>query len=526
MTNTKITVARATAIIIVFTVLSKILGFVREMALAYVFGAGAATDAFLVASTIPAIIFAVLGGALTAGAVPLFTAYRARWGEKEAWRLFSVMVTALLVLLLGFVALGEPLSRQLVWLIAPGLPQGTAERAAGLTSVVLPGVIFFSLANLYYGLLNANNIFGPPALGPVLTNVVLITGILAGARFGIAAAAWGTLAGYAAAYALQVPYLRRVGFRYRPAWDIKHPGIAEAGAMLGPVLVGTGLGQIYLIIDRILASGLAQGSISALNYAQKVALLPQGVLAGALATALFPLLAERAAVQSEADYARALVRGVSVTLIMTLPLAVLLVVLARPTVEVLFMRGAFDARAAAMTTLALAFFGVGMVGQCINPILTRGFYARQDSVTPLKCAVVAIGLNLVLSLILIHPLKHGGLALANSLAATFNIFQLSWLLKRSTGGLVSFAGMRRDALKVVVASLACGLAAVLVNAGLAGTLAHGTAAVFARLLASGSAGLFVFGVTTWFLGVTEFRALVEKVLVFAFRGRHTKAVTG
>lgn len=508
--NTAGTVARATAVIVIFTGLSKVLGFIREMVLAYAFGAGAATDAYLVALTIPGIIFAILGGALAAGAVPLFTSFRSRWGEDEAWRLFSAMITFLLVVLTGFTLVGEPLARQLVWLITPGLPEETAVLAASLTRIVLPSVIFLALGNIYYGLLNANGIFGPPAFSSVLTNVLVIGGLVLGMKYGIVAAAWGVLSGYAAAFLLQVPYMRGVGFRYRPVWDLKHPGMLEAWQMLVPVLISSGLGQIYLIIDRILASGLPEGSITALNYAQKVAMLPQGMLAVPLATAIFPALAERAVAESEEDFARALTRGVSLILVTTLPLAVLVLVLARPTVELLFMRGAFDERAAVMTTLALAMFAIGLVGQCVNPLMTRGFYARQDSVTPLKCGVVAIGLNLVLSLILIHPLKHAGLALANSLAATFNVFQLGWRLSRMSGEQVSFSGIGRDVGMTVVAAAACGLAAWACDAVLAGMVGKGTVGAFIRVTVAGSAGLFVFGVAAWFLRVREFVALVDK----------------
>lgn len=488
------------------------LGFVREMVLAYGFGAGSATDAYLVAWTIPGIIFAILGGALVAGAVPLFTSYRTRWGDGEAWYLFSSMMTVLLAALAIFTLLGEVFARQLVWLITPGLPEHTAVLATELTRIVLPTVVFLALGNLYNGLLNANGIFGPPAFASVLTNILVIGGLVLGIELGITTAAWGILSGYAAAFILQVPYIRRVGFRYRPVWDLKHPGIKEAWALLVPVLVSSGLGQVYLIIDRILASGLPEGSITALNYAQKVALLPQGMLAVPLATAIFPALAQRAVGESEGDFSRALTRGVNLVFCVTVPLAVLLMVLARPTVELLFMRGAFDERAAAMTTWALVMFGIGMVAQCVNPILTRGFYARQDSATPLKCAVVAIALNLVLSLILIHPLKHAGLALANSLAATFNIFQLGWWLKRSTGGAVSFGGIRRDVVAALVAAGACGLAAWGCDWFVSGYFGCGTLGAFVRVATAGTAGIAVFALLAWILRISEIVVLAEKAV--------------
>jgi len=503
------TVARAAAIIAFFTLLSKILGFVREMVMAYVFGAGAATDAYLVAATIPNIIFAMLGGALATSAVPLFTSFKSQWGEGEAWRLFSVFITVITVIMLGIILVGEPLARQMVWLIAPGLPNKTALLATGLTRVILPSVIFLALGNLFYGLLNANNIFGPPAASQVVTNIVVITGIIAGMGFGIYAAAWGTLIGFGAAMIVQLPYLRKAGFHYYPEWDVHHPGMAEAWRMVVPVLIGGGISQIYMIIDRILASGLVEGSISALNYAQKVSLLPQGLVAVPLATALFPSLAVQADGGRCKEFSGHLVRSVRMLITITMPLAVLLIVLAHPAVELLFMRGAFDAQDAAMTALALELFAIGLIGQCVNPVLTKGFYARQDSVTPLKCGVVAIAINLILSLILIHPLKHGGLALANSLAATFNIFQLGWYLSRSKEGSVSFAGIGSDILKVIVASLGCGAAAWIMDYGLLLLGLAGTLGLIVRVLAAGLAGMGMFVVLCRTLRVSEYLTMRE-----------------
>ncbi|NHM27709.1 hypothetical protein G7K71_12110 [Desulfofundulus sp. TPOSR] len=212
------------------------------MALAYVFGASAATDAYLVAYTVPNVVFAVLGGALTVTAVPLFASYASAGKRDEAWRLFAVFSTLLSMVLLAVVLAGVPLARQIVWLVAPGLPEGTARLAAALLAVMLPGVLFLSMANLFYGLLNANGIFGPPALGPVVTNIFIIASILAGLRFGIVAVAVGALLGNIAAMVLQLPYLRRAGFPFRPALDFHHPGLKQAFGLMFPVMIGTGIG--------------------------------------------------------------------------------------------------------------------------------------------------------------------------------------------------------------------------------------------------------------------------------------------
>ncbi|NHM27695.1 murein biosynthesis integral membrane protein MurJ [Desulfofundulus sp. TPOSR] len=508
-------IARATAVIAVFTLLSKVLGFIREMALAYVFGASAATDAYLVAYTVPNVIFAVLGGALTVTAVPLFASYASAGKRDEAWRLFAVFSTLLSMVLLAVVLAGVPLARQIVWLVAPGLPEGTARLAAALLAVMLPGVLFLSLGNLFYGLLNANNIFGPPALGPVVTNVFIIASILAGLRFGIAAVAVGTLLGNIAAMVLQLPYLRRAGFTFRPALEFYHPGLKQAFGLMLPVMIGTGIGQVYLIIDRVLASGLPEGSISALNYASKLILLPQGVIVMALGTAIFPTLSSSAAAGDDSGFSHTLLRAVKTVLLVALPAGVGLAVLREPVVRLLFMRGAFDENDLAMTVFALLCFSFGLAGQCLGPVLTRGFYALQDTATPVKVGVATVTLNLALSLVLIRPLAHGGLALANSLAAIFNVAVLFYLLVLRVPGLGA-RSVLFFAAGTAMASFLAGGAAALVDGYLAGVLAGGTAVLALRLVMDALAGLLVFAGTCRFLRLDEYLYL-EGILRRAFQ---------
>ncbi len=500
------TIARATAVIAVFTLLSKVLGFVREVALAYVFGASAATDAYLVAYTVPNVVFAVLGGALTVTAVPLFASSASAGKREEAWRLFAVLATLLGAILLAVVLAGVPLARQIVWLVAPGLPEGTARLAAALLAVMLPGVLFLSLGNLFYGLLNANGIFGPPALGPVVTNVFIIASILAGLRFGIVAVAVGTLLGNLAAMVLQLPYLRQAGFPFRPVLGLRHPGLKQAFGLMFPVMIGTGVGQVYLIIDRVLASGLPEGSISALNYASKLILLPQGVLVMALGTAIFPALSNKAASGDDAGFVHTLLRAVKAVLLVALPAGVGLAVLREPVVRLLFARGAFDERDAAMTVFALLCFSFGLAGQCLGPVLTRGFYALQDTVTPLKVGVCTVGLNLVFSLLLIRPLAHGGLALANSLAATFNVVVLFYLLARKVPGFGVKNALFFTA-GAAVASLLAGGAAAFIDGCLAGLLVSGVLFLALRLVMDALAGLLVLA------GVCEMLRLDEYLYI-------------
>ncbi|MCL6612429.1 MAG: murein biosynthesis integral membrane protein MurJ [Peptococcaceae bacterium] len=524
MINTN-TIARATAVIAVFTLLSKVLGFVREMAMAHVFGASAATDAFLVAYTLPNIVFAVLGGALVVVAVPVFSAYAAGGKREEAWRVFSIFTTVLVSALALLILAGMPFSRQIVWIVAPGLPEGTALLAAKLVAVMLPAVLFFCLANLFAGLLNANSIFGPASVWPLVNNIFVIASILLGIKSGIYAVAFGALAGNVAAAAVQIPYLRRAGFAFKPSLDIHHPGLKQVFSLMLPVMVGTGVGQAYLLIDRILASGLAEGSISALNYASKLILLPQGIFVTAVGTAIFTSMSSSAARGNLGDLARTLSRGIKMVLLVAFPAGVGLAVLRDPVVRLLFGRGAFDEKDAAMTSLALLCFSFGLAGQCLNPILSRGFFALRDTVTPVKTGIITVAVNLAFSLLLIGPLKHGGLALANSIAANFNVIVLFWLLSRRVPEL-SAGGLRRFTGGVVLASGIMGLAVAGADALLSGVLEGGAAALALRAGLDILAGVAVLAAACEVLKLDEYLYLRDLALrlygkgVSGIRGKH------
>ncbi|ACX53045.1 integral membrane protein MviN [Ammonifex degensii KC4] len=422
-------VFKATLVIAFFSLLARLLGFVRDVVIAHLYGASAATDAYLVAFTIPNLLLAIVTGALATVVVPIFAEYAAAGRREEGWRVFNWVFNILTLALLLTLLLSLPLAPWLVLLVAPGLPPETMQLAVELTRIMLPILLFFGWANYFTGLLNANQIFGLPAASGAVNNIVIIASALSlGTVFGIRGLAWGTVLGMLAAALVQLPALRRTGFYWRPEINWRHPGVKKVFALLVPVAVGVSINQAYVIIDRILASGMAEGSISALNFANKLVQLPIGLFILALGTAVFPTLTHRAAEGQHEEVGRLLDRALRFNLLLTLPAAVGLMVLRYPIVSFLFERGAFDARATSMTAAALLCYAVGMVGYAANILLTRGFYALHDTKTPVKLTLVTVIVNLILSLILMHPLKHAGLALANSLAAWVNTFLLYYFL--------------------------------------------------------------------------------------------------
>ncbi|MBO8137681.1 MAG: murein biosynthesis integral membrane protein MurJ [Desulfotomaculum sp.] len=424
-------IARATLVIALINLLSRLLGFIRETVIAQQFGATGVTDAYLVAYTIPYVLQSVLGMALATVVVPIFSEYEARGQRREAWQLFGTVtnLTGLAFIVLTSIGIfGAPV---LVKILAPGLNEETAVLAQELTRIMFPMLVFMGLSTLFNGLLNANNIFAIPSFSVVAANIVVIISTLTlGEVMGVQGLAVGTVLGMVVAAAIQIPALYRSGFRCRLSFDWSHPDVRKVMSLMLPVALGVSVNQVYIIIDRILASGLAEGSIAALNFSNRLILLPIGLFVMAVGTAFYPTLTRQAVDPSAGDMAATLRRTFRMVVMMSVPAAVGLIVLRHPIIKLLFERGEFDARATEMTAYALLFFSIGLVGQAANVILTRGFYALHDTKTPVKLTVVTIIINLIFSLLLIGPLKHGGLALANSIAALCNTAMLSWFLSR------------------------------------------------------------------------------------------------
>lgn len=424
-------IAKATIVLAVLNLLSSLLGFGRDEVIAYMFGATGTTDAYIVAFNIPYTFFYVIIGALSTVVVPVFNEYSAKGQRDEAWRLFSTVITLLMIIFLSITVAGSFFAPFLVKVTAPGLNPHIAGLAANLTIIMLPILIVYGLSTIFQGLLNANQVFGIPAFSTSVTNItIIIAALTLGVRYGVKGLAIGSVAGFALAALIQVPGLRKLGFNYKFSLDWRHPGIRKVFYLVMPVAIGTSMNQIYQVIDRVLASGLEAGSISALNYANKIILTPIGFFAVAIGTAFYPTVSRLAAEHKEQELADTILRSIRAVVISALPASIGLLVMAVPVVKLLFQHGQFDLHATHMTALALMLYSIGLTGQSANIILTRSFYAQHDTKTPVKLMGITVLANFIFSILLIGPLKQGGLALANSLASLLNTAMLSYFLHK------------------------------------------------------------------------------------------------
>ena len=418
------------------TMLSRVLGFVRDTIVARTFGAGMATDAFFVAFKLPNLLRRIFAeGAFSQAFVPILAEYKAQQGE-EATRTFLAYVSGLLTLVLALVTvLGMLAAPLVIWITAPGFAD-TPEKFAltsNLLRVTFPYILLISLASLAGAVLNTWNRFSVPAFVPTLLNISMIVFALFLTPYfdpPIMALAWATLVGGLAQFLYQLPHPQGIGLLVLPRLNLRDSGVWRVMKQMGPAILGVSVSQISLIINTIFASFLAAGSVSWMYYADRLTALRSGVLGVALGTILLPALSRTYAKADRQEYSRLLDWGLRLCFLLVLPCSAALALLSEPLTVSLFQYGRFDAHDALMTQRALVAYAVGLLGIILVKVLAPGFYAQQNIKTPVKIALFTLAVTQVLNMILIGPLQHVGLALAIGLAACLNAGLLFWQLRR------------------------------------------------------------------------------------------------
>jgi putative peptidoglycan lipid II flippase len=418
------------------TMLSRVLGFVRDTIIARIFGAGVASDAFVVAFKLPNLLRRIFAeGAFSQAFVPILAEYKTQQGD-EATRTFVAYVSGLLTLVLALVTLvGVLVAPWIVWISAPGFADEPDRFAltTDLLRVTFPYILLISLSSLAGAVLNTWNRFSVPAFVPTLLNVSMIVFALWLTPYfdpPIMALGWAVLVGGLLQLVYQLPHLKKVGMLVLPRLNLKDMGVWRVLRQMGPAIFGVSVSQISLIINTIFASFLVAGSVSWMYYADRLMELPAGVLGVALGTILLPALSKTHASADREEYSRLLDWGLRLSFLLALPSAVALAVLAEPLTVSLFQYGKFAAHDALMTQRALIAYSVGLLGIILVKILAPGFYARQNIRTPVRIAVVTLVATQLMNLALIGPLAHAGLALAIGLGACLNAGLLYWQLRK------------------------------------------------------------------------------------------------
>lgn len=500
---------RAAFVILVATFTSRVLGFAREILIAHFFGARAITDSYLVATVLPSTLAGLVSGALTTVFIPLFIEEREGQGEEKAWEGARVVLRASLVYLVAATFVSYLLLPYFVRAIAPGFRGERLALSLSMGYLMMPSLLFLGLLGLLTGIMNAYQAFTLPALAGLLYNTCLISFLWWARCYPVLSLSLGHMLGVLGQFLILFFALRkRKPFGGR--WSFSHPILVRTWKLMLPVLVGTGVGYLNLVVDRVFASLLPVGTIAALNFAFRVREIPTGLFGSAISQAVYPstsLQVTRGKIEELRDLFSRSLEGL---LLFILPATAGLLILPRETIKILFERGAFDPHATGVTAQALFFYALGLPASASLQIVGQVFYAFQDTATPVKVGIIGLAMNIGLNALLVRSMAHRGLALATSLSAIFIFLVLFEILRRRLGGIGGRELLRN--LKKIALATVCMAAFLLVVR----PYAHGWAGY---LSVAGVAAAF-YGAIILFLRPRSGEKVVEvgkRVVGFLFR---------
>jgi putative peptidoglycan lipid II flippase len=493
------TIAGGALVVLTGFLLSRLLGAVRNIVIAAHFGAGPEYGAYVAAIALPDLVFQVLvGGAVGAAFIPVFKSYHATGRDDEAWYLTSSVINIFFLVALLTSGLLAIFARQIMDVWVAGQDAQFRETVASLTRILLVTPAIFAVSTFCSSVLNSYNRFAIAAMAPLVYNLSIIAAAVGLSNsLGIYGLALGAVVGALLHFLIQLPFCLRLGMRWDPILDFKHPGVRDVVRLFAPRVVGLGVVQINQVFSAIvLASFLGAVSIGFLNYAWQLIMLPLA-LAMAVGTAVFPTLSEESALENRSGFEQLFLLSLRMILFLTIPASIGLIVLGEPIIRLVFEHGQFDDASTVGVASAMVFYALGLAGLATVEIVDRVFYARQDTRTPVIAAVLAVGVNVTLSLILMRTgLTFRGLALANSLAALTEAGVLFAFLRARMPSL-RVGRLMRPAVRILAASLVMG---VLV-AWLAGRLdpllqPYGTPGEAVLLLICAGSGAVLYGLVS------------------------------
>lgn len=459
--------------LMVVTMLSKVLGFGREIILGYFYGTSAYSDVYIVAMNIPLVVFSSIGVALVTTFIPLYQEALTSKGEERALKFSNNVMSIVVILSIILGVLGFVFAEPLVKLFAMHYTGEKLALAVKFVRIMIGGVVFIGLSNLMTSYLQIKGDFTIPGMIGFPNNIIIITSIILSAVTGnIYILAIGTLIGMLSQFLFQVPFAIKKGYKFKPTIDFKDEYLKKMLWLVMPVLIGVAVNQINAMVDRSLASGLEDGVITALNNANRLNGFVMGMFIATLGAVIYPTLSKLSTENNKEKFAESVANSVNCVNLLVVPASVGAMILATPVVRILFERGAFNDRSTMLTATALVFYSVGMVGFGLRDILGKVFYSLKDTKTPMINGIIAVVLNIVLNIALVKVMGHGGLALATSLSAIICIILLFISLKKKIG----YYGqdkIRSTFIKTVVASLVMGVVTYFVYKFLFGILGLG-----------------------------------------------------
>ena len=509
-------VIKAAGVVGAATLLSRILGYIRDAVIAWYFGAGHSTDAFIAAFRIPNLLRKLFGeGAISNAFIPVLTDYLTKSGRQEALRLTRSALFILSALLVVISLSGIALSPFIVKAVAPGFidSPGKIPLTIALTRIMFPYIFFLGLVALCMGVLNVFGHFAAPALAPVMLNLAMICAVFFICPYlphPIVGLAIGVILGGVLQLSLQLPFMVRKGLILRQKSPLFHPGLKKIGRLMPPILFGGAVYQINILVDGLLGSLLQEGSVSYLYFADRLVQFPLGVFAIAAATAVLPSLSREAAVNDLAALKDTFGYAVRLIIFFTIPSMVGLIILREPIVGLLFQRGQFSSLATQLTAQALLYYAIGLGAFSAVKIVAATYFALKDSRTPMIMALISVAANIVLGVILMGPMAHAGLALATSLASILNLALLVFALRAKLGSLgwrSIFQSAFRTFLSAGVMGLIVGVAAKVLILPEGGSVTQQLLGLTGCIVI----GLIVFSICSFLMRSPELLSVVSEV---------------
>ncbi len=495
---------RRTAIVLMLiTIFSKIFGFVRDITLSYFYGASNVSDAYLISQVIPFVVFSFIGTGITTGYIPMYSRIEQDEGVIEGNRYTNNLVNILIVLCTFIIIAGLIFTNQIVRIFASGFEGETLALAVRFTKISLYGVCFTGIIYVFTGYLQIKGNYVIPALVGIPMNFFVILSIFASSTSNVLVLAIGSLIATIAQLMLLIPYVYRKGYRYKLVFDINDKHIRNMAYIALPVIIGVSVNQINILVDRTIASQIVVGGISALNYANRLNEFIQGIFVLSISTSIYPMISRMAADNNMKDFKRYLSESINGINLLVIPSTIGAMIFSEQIITLLFRRGAFDRHAVVLTSQALFFIAVGILGFGLREILSRAFYALQDTKTPMINAAIALIMNIVLNIILSKFLGIGGLALATSISALFCTGLLFVSLRKKIGSF-GIKNIAVSFLKILCASLLMGAMAKLVYNTLFGRIPSSVS-----LVAAIGIGALVYFTIIYFMKIDDVEVIVS-----------------
>lgn len=444
-------------ILMLISIASQITGFFRELALSYFYGASNISDAYLISLTIPMVIFAFIGKSLSTSFIPIYASIENDIGEKKAVKFTRNLISHLLLIMTLIVVISYVFTPQIIKLFASGFDNPTTEIAIEFSRITIFGIYSMMMVNILTALLQYKNYYLVPALTGIVMNTVVIFSIyLSWFYQELMILSIGTLISMIAQLFLLTPLMKKISFKLNLYYEKNDQNLKEMIYLSIPVIIGVSVNEINVLVDRTIASSVAVGGISALNYANKLNGFIYGIFVFSIATVLYPTIIKKINQGDQEGFLKSFREATNGVLLFVLPATVGLMVLSEPIIKLLYGRGAFDQEALALTSSALFFYSFGIVGVSLRLIISRIYYALKDTKTPMLNATYGMIINIVLNIILSEYLGIGGLALATSIAAIITTTLLFISLRKKIGPL----GMKSifiSFLKILLASSFMGM---------------------------------------------------------------------